>query len=164
MKKLVVGLVLAFLLVGTMALSAEDQIFASYNQKGHINLYGSVGYGYYYGIEGSVAAEYIIGEFAIGPVPFDWGVMARGLIGFEPYYGLSWGVGGLASLHMGLVWNLDFYASLGFGFSSWWGDPYPGFWSTNGVSYKLSKNLFVLVEAGYTSWTSYWGVGAVLKM
>jgi hypothetical protein len=157
-KKIVVGLVLAFLLVGALSLSA-------WNQKGHMNFYGSVGYNYW-GLDGSIGIEPILGEFAIGPVPLDWGVMARGIVGVDLYWGdLIWGAGALASLHMGLVWNLDFYAALGLGIAGYPGYPFRfGFSSFNGMSYKINEKFFVLVEGGYAVWNSFWGVGVVVKL
>lgn len=165
MKKIAVGLVLIFLLAGALSVSAEDQIFASWNQKGHTNVYASVGYNYW-GLDLSAGIEPILGEFAIGPVPFDWGIMGRALIGYDFYWGdLSWGAGVLASLHMGLVWNLDFYAALGLGLAGYPGYPFRlGISSFNGVSYKLNDKFFILVEGGYTVWTSIWGVGVVIKL
>lgn len=166
MKKTVIGLVLALLLVGAMTASAEDAVFASWNQKGHTNIYASVGYNYW-GLDGSVGFEPILGEFDLGPLPFDWGIMARGLVGFDMFstYGFNWGAGVLASLHLGLVWNLDFYAALGLGLAGYPGYPFRfGLSSFNGVSYKISDKFFILLEGGYTVWTSIWGVGVVVKL
>jgi hypothetical protein len=165
-KKIVVGLVLALLLVGAMTVSAEDAVFASWNQKGHMNIYGSIGYNYW-GFDVSPGIEFILGEFNIGPVPFDWGGMARGIVGFDLFsgYGFNWGAGALASLHMGLVWNLDFYAALGLGLAGWYGTPFRfGFASFNGLSYKLSDKFFVLLEGGYIVYTSIWGIGVQMKL
>lgn len=166
MKKLVVGLVLAFLLVGALTVSAEDKIFASWNQKGHSNLYASVGINGW-GLDLSAGFEPILGEFNLGPIPFDWGVMARGIVGFDPFYsyGFNWGAGALASLHMGLVWNLDFYAALGLGIAGWYGTAFRfGFASFNGLSYKLSDKFFVLLEGGYIVYSGIWGIGVVVKL
>ena len=166
MRKTVIGLVLALLLVGAMTASAEDAIFASWNQKGHTNIYASVGLNGY-GLDASIGFEPILGEFDLGPIPFDWGIMARGIVGFDPFwgYGFNWGAGALASLHFGLVWNLDFYAALGIGIAGWSGTPFWfGFANFNGLSYKLNDKFFLLLEGGYIVHTYIWGVGVVVKL
>ena len=76
MKKLFVVLVLVVVAAGAFA----DDIFASYNKPGNINIYAAVGWYHYF--EVTVAAEYMIGEFTLGTLPFDWGVAVRGGMDF----------------------------------------------------------------------------------
>ena len=84
MKKLL--LVMVVLLAVSGAAFAQD-VFASYNKPGDINLYASVGWSGWF--EVSAAAEYMVGEFNLGTLPFDWGIMARG--------GMEFGTGGSIS-------------------------------------------------------------------
>ena len=157
MKKLLVVLVLIVVAAGAFA---QDWA-ASYNEPGDINVYASVGW--YVWPEVSVAAEYIIGEFELGPVPFDWGVAVRG--GFD--IGTGWfgyAVGALATLHLGLgVAPIEFYASLG---AAFWG-PTAGipisFASYGGFTWWFSKNMGLLLENGYLGWY-FWGVGLEFKL
>jgi hypothetical protein len=157
MKKLLVVLVV-LAAVGTGAF-AQD-IFASYNKPGNINVYVSGGYAWYF--EVSAAAEVMIGEFALGPASVDWGLMARG--GLE--IGAGWvdfGVGALASMHLGLaVMPIEFYIALGACYNNWTTFPV-AFASYNGVTYWFSKSLGVVVEGGYIGWY-FWGVGLEFKL
>ena len=108
MKKLfVVLLVLSAVATGAFA----QNVFTSYNAPGNVNVYASVGY--YWFPEVSVAAEFVLGKFAIGPMPLDWGIAVRGGMDFWAG-GIDYAVGALATLHTGLaVFPLEFYASLG---------------------------------------------------
>ncbi|MCX7030746.1 MAG: hypothetical protein NTU62_11600 [Spirochaetes bacterium] len=156
MKKLLVVLVL----IGVAAGAFAQDWAASYNKPGNINLYASGGW--YYWPEVSVAAEYMIGEFNIGPVPLDWGVAVRGGMDFWSG-GIDYSVGALATLHLGLIWNLEFYASLGACFYG----PTAAFPVTvasyEGLTYWFSKSLGVVLESGYLGWY-FWGVGIEFKL
>jgi hypothetical protein len=158
MKKLcVVLLVLAAVATGAFA----QDVFASFNEPGDINLYASVGF--YWNLEASVAAEYVIGEFALGPLPFDWGVAVRG--GFDigaGYFGYA--AAALATLHTGLaVFPVEFYASIG---AAFYGPTvaFPVSFATyGGATWWFSKNVGLLVENGYLGWY-FWGVGVEFKL
>ena len=154
MKKLLV--VLVVLVAFATGAFAQD-MFASYNKPGNVNIYASAGW---YGFpEVTVGLEYMIGEFNIGPVPLDWGIQARA--GLE-FYGFDFTAGAMASLHMGLIWNLEIYAALGVCYNSWTTFPLDVA-SYNGITYWVSKNLGVLVETGYLGWY-FWGVGVEFKL
>ena len=156
MKKLL--LVMVVLLCVTGAAFAQD-VFASYNEPGDFNIYASVGWWYW--PEFSVAAEWVIGEFELGTLPFDWGVAARG--GFDVGYGwFGYSVGVLATLHLGLaVAPIEFYGSLGVCFNN---HVYPiNVASMGGLTWWFSKNMGLLVESGYLGF-GYWGVGLEFKI
>jgi hypothetical protein len=177
LKKTVIGLVLALLLVGAMTASAEDSIFAAYNKPGQLNLYGSVGFYGIWGLEGAIGAEMILGKFDVGPVPLEWGVMARGLIGFPFFLGgawIDWGAAPLVSLHTGLNFgkSLEFDVYLGLGLGLYgttgtyhtWNPINFGFASFDGIAWKLSDKLFLLGEYGYVGSTSIAGVGVKMNL
>ncbi len=158
MKKLFVVLVV-LLAVGTGAFAAD--VFASYNKPGDLNVYASVGW--YVFPEVSVAAEYVIGEFALGPVPFDWGVAVRGGMDFWSG-GIDYAIGALATLHTGLVaFPLEFYASIGAAFHGPTAAFPVAFATYGGVTWWFSKNLGLVLENGYLGWY-FWGVGVELKI
>jgi hypothetical protein len=155
MKKLLVVLVLVAVAAGAFA----QDVFTSYNEPGDFNLYASLGY--YYNLEASVGAEYIIGEFALGPLPFDWGLEARGQ--FDIGFGGSfyWGAGALATLHLGLsVVPLEFYVALGIAYTNWYGIYLASY---NGMTWWFSDKIGLLVEGGTVGW-GFWGVGLEFKI
>jgi hypothetical protein len=157
MKKLLVVLVLAAVATGAFA----EDVFASFNKPGNVNLYASAGW--YYWPEVSVAAEYVVGEFKVGSVPFDWGVAVRGGMDFWSG-GIDYSVGALATLHLGLgMFPLEFYASLGACFYG----PTAAFPVTvasyGGMTWWFAKNMGLLVENGYLGWY-FWGVGLEFKL
>jgi len=157
MKKL---LVVLLVLAGVTAGAFAQDVFASYNAPGDFNVYASVGY--WWGIDVNVAAEYMIGEFDLGPVPFDWGVMARGGMQFWGG-GLDFGVAALATLHMGLSWNLEFSVGAGVtAFNTW--TTFPVTWAQVAtVRYWFSENMAVFAEEGSIGFY-YWGVGLEFKL
>ena len=161
-RRILVGLVLGMMVFATMTVSAQQNIFVSYNKTGHMNVYATVGWGGGYWLLGAaVSAEFVIGQFSLGPVPFDWGIMASGVMNFLPGFGI--GADAMATLHLGLIWNLDFYAGLGLGVGIL---PFDiGLAQTVGVVYKLSDTLYL---QGQEIWNSngpgVYGVGIVLKL
>ena len=172
-RRMIAGLVLALLLIGTMAVSAQQKIpfLTSWNKPGHMNLSATVGW-YGWGIDAAVGGELIMGEFDVATIPLDWGVMAKALAGMDLFFGggISWGVAGVATLHWGLTWGLDIYAGLGVGVCSTYGTPFGiGIASADGVSWKLTDSLFLLADWTYinpifSGGVSAFGVGVQLKM
>ena len=164
MKKKIIGaLLVVFLLAGALSASAQD-VFASYNKPGNVNLYVAAGWGGWWLLGAGVDAEVVIGKFDLGPIPFQWGLMGMGLFNFLPGFGL--GAAGMATLHMGLVWNLDFFIGLGLG-----AEIIPGFGlgfaQTAGVCYKLSNSLTILATDCYIGGSTglgLYGVGLQLKL
>ncbi len=177
MKKTVVALVLALLLVGAMTASAESSVFAAYNKPGQLNLYGSVGFYGIWGLEAAIGAEMIVGKFDLGPVPLEWGIMARGVVGVPFFLGsgwIDWGAAPLASLHTGFNFGksleFDVYIALGLGLygstGTYWGwNPVNfGFASFDGIAWKLSEKFFILGEYGYVGSTSIAGIGVKMNL
>ena len=158
MKKLLVVLVLVVVAAGAFA----DDIFGSYNKPGNMNIYAAVGW--YYFPEVTVAAEYMLGEFTLGTVPLDWGVAVRGGMDFDSS-GFDFGVGALATLHLGLtVIPVEFYASLGVCYHNYNAPVIPvTVASFGGATWWFSKNIGLLVENGYLGWY-FWGVGVQVKI
>ncbi len=158
MKKLFV--VLLVLLAVTTGAFAQN-VFASYSKPGDIDLYASVGWAW--NLEASAAAEYMIGEFALGPLPMDWGIMVRGAFDIGSTFGF--GIGALASLHTGLAaFPLEFYIALGVAYYNWGFTTFPvTFASYNGMTWWFSKNLGLVVEGGYVG-LGFWGVGLEFKL
>ena len=158
MKKL---LVVLLVLVGVTAGAFAQDIFASYDQPGNINIYASLGWAW--NLEVSAAAEFMAGEFALGPLPMDWGVMVRGVFDVGSYFGF--GVGALATLHTGLAaFPIEFYIALGVAYYNWGLSGFPlTFASYNGMTWWFSKNMGLLVEGGYVGW-GFWGVGLEFKL
>lgn len=177
MKKTVIGLVLALLLVAAMSASAQDSIFAAYNKPGQLNLYGSVGFYGIWGLQGSVGAELIVGKFDIATIPLEWGVMARGVIGLPFFLGggwFDWGAAPLVSLHTGLNFGksleFDVYIGLGLGLYGTTGTYHSwnlinfGFAAFSGIAWKLSDKLFLLGEYGNVGSTSIAGIGVKMNL
>jgi hypothetical protein len=159
-KRILVAAVLVMALVGAMGASAADtNIFASYNKPGNVNLDLVAGWGGWLGV--GAQAELIIGKFDLGPVPFQWGVMAAGLVDI-PYIDI--GAGAMATVHMGLsVVPLDFFLGLGIGANFSYGFPI-GIAQTAGVAYKLSNSLTVMAIDTYLNGVSCYGAGIQLKL
>lgn len=155
MKKLLVVLVL----VGVAAGAFADEPFASWNEKGDVNVYASVGF--WGGVDAVVGAEFILGEFDLGPVPCDWGVMASA--GIEWWYGMYFGVGALATFHLGLTWNLDF--SLAAGVTAYNNlTSFPVTWAHDAIArYWFSEKMAAFVREGYLGF-HFWGVGLEFKL
>jgi hypothetical protein len=173
MKKLV--LVFVLVLAATSAF-AQSSWAKSYNKNGQFNIDVSVGY--WYGITGSVGLEFIITEFKIGNVPFDFGVAVRGAVEYIPYYydsAIFWGAGPLATLHMGLnAIPIEFFISAGLGLYGYgWTSGYTyagysafgvGFASIDGIIWHFSPNFGLLLEGGYVGAAGVWGIGVELKL
>ncbi len=157
MKKLFVVLVV-LLAVGTGAFAAD--VFASYNAPGDLNVYASAGF--WGGFDVLVGVEYIVGEFMLGPMPFDWGVMATGGVEFWAGW-VGFGVGAMATLHTGLIWNMDF--SVAAGVTAYNNvTAFPVTWAHDAAArYWISKNMALFVHEGWVGF-NYWGVGVELKL
>jgi hypothetical protein len=171
MKKILLIALLVVMAMSSFAATTSTQPWAkSFNKDGQLNLYASVGY--WYGIDGSVGLELILGEFNLGGVPIDYGIMGRGVIEMWNYFGLSglyWGAAPTFAVHLGLTGApVEFYASAGIGFNGYsysgvYNDLYPGFnigfASFDGMMWHFSDKFAFLVEYGYVGLASVWGVG-----
>jgi len=159
-KRIVLVLVAVMALVGALSASAADNnVFASYNKPGNVNLNVAAGWGGWLGV--GAQAEFIIGKFDLGPVPFQWGLMAAGIVDI-PY--IEIGAGGMATLHMGLgIVPLDFFLGLGLGVDFYGGFSL-GLAQTAGVAYKLSNSLTVMGTDTWLDGAYLYGVGIQLKL
>jgi hypothetical protein len=179
-KRIILVSVLVLLLGTAMGAFAADKDYSwmtSYNKPNHLNVYAGAGL-YYGGFNVTGGAEYIISDFEIGPVPFEWGIMAQAIVGFSNYAyttGIDWGAAPLASLHWGI--NLgggakfDFFVSAGLGVfgGAYWayyntGAVGLGFASYEGAMWMFSNNLGLLLEYGYIGWASTGAIGIVWKI
>lgn len=186
MKRKIVPLIAIALLlgsaVGAFAYEQKSKVYswmASFNRTGQLNLYAAVGF-YYVGFDVDGGPEVILANFDVGGVPLQFGVMARGLIGFGSFAGASWtdwGVAPMATLHWGIdvgnPWKFEFYIGLGAGI---WGTtgtyytafsgagPFFGFASADGVAWHVSENISIIIDYAYTGWVSVYGVGVKLNI
>jgi hypothetical protein len=179
-KRILLGAVVALILCTAFGAFAADKSYAwmtSYNKPNHINVYGGLGY-YWGGFNVTGGAEYIIGDFEIGPVPLEWGIMAQAIVGFASYSyatGIDWGAAPMVSLHwgtdFGAMAKFDFYVSAGLGLygGTYWAHDNSGalgfgFASYDGVMWMFSKDFGLLLEYGYIGWTSTGAIGIIWKL
>ena len=181
MKKVLLVLAVALLAAGLASAagaksSGDLSWMTSYNEPGQINVYASAALDPF-GVDGSVAGEYIVGKFNIGEVPLEWGAEARANLAFDSFLGyanwMDWGVAPMATLHWGVdfgkPWKFDFYVGAGVGVYGTTGDYYDngihvGFASYNGVSWQFSDKIALLSEGGYIGYSGVWGLGAKFKL
>lgn len=161
----------------------QSKIFETWMHKG--NFMVNVGANYsYLGLGIGGGAEMILTEFTIADiVPFQVGGMVRGFVDPISVYGLSFGAGGLITLHFSIkslkldipyADNTDWYIGLGLGLNIvpnwtssyyWYGDPNGlGLWSTDGLNYFLNENMAVFAEYTYFGQLSGGTLGLMLKL
>jgi len=179
-RKVVVVFVLALFLcaaVGAFAFEQKSKTYpwmASFNKTGQVNLYAAIGY-YYVGFDVSGGAESILGNFDISGIPLEWGIAARGLIGFGSFAGyaswIDWGAAPMVTLHWGVdfngPWKFEWYIGLGLGLYGTTGTyysfvgsgPFFGFASSDGVAWHFADNLSLIIDYSYVGWTSVYGIG-----
>jgi hypothetical protein len=185
-KRIVVGLVVAMLLIGTVGAFAAGETkstvypwMASYNKAGQLNLYAAVGF-YGFGVDLNVGPEIIISKFDIAGIPLSLGATVRGLIGFGGFLGaswLDWGVAPMATLHWGVdfgaPWKFDWYIGAGLSISGTTSTYYTfgtngavqfGFASADGVAWHFSNNLALIVDYTYSYYISTAGIGIKLAL
>ncbi len=143
--------------------------------KGDFAAYAGIGIGYGFSIVPGV--EWIFADVKAGTVPLAFGLSAKGLINFYPGFWSSYGIGALATGHLGLkgldipefFQNLDFYISLGLGLSyfSWeagyvplFDNPHFGFATADGVAYYINKKWAVYIEGTYVGYVAGAVIGA----
>lgn len=181
MKKILsVALVLLLCVAfGAFAKETKSSKFpwmVSYNQPGQFNLYASAGF-YGFGLEVSAGPELMMGSFDIAGVPLEWGLTARGLIGFSSYFGyaswLDWGVAAMGTIHWGVDFGgplkFDWYVGLGPSLSGSTGTYYgsslmPWLANFDGVTWQFSDNFALIVEYTYTYYASIGGVGIKMNL
>jgi len=142
--------------------------------KGDLAAFLGLGVGWGFSLDPGV--EWAFLEWKAGDkVPFTFGLAGKGAINFRPNYWTSFGIGALATAHLGLkgldipdfLQHLDIYIGAGVGlrFFSYdsashvdYGDSVLGFATSNGVAYYINDKW-----AGYLefNWWSHSG-GATL--
>ncbi len=179
-RRVVIVLVVVLLLcssAGVFAAAKPASWMTSFNKDGQLNVYGSVGF-YGFGIDINAGPEITIGHFDIAGIPFEWGAMVRGMVGFSSFLGytswIDWAVAPAVTLHFGAdfgsPWRFDWYAGLGLGISGTTGTYYNytgvgfGLASFDGVAWHFSNNLSLIVEYGYTYYLSTAGIGLKLNL
>ncbi len=144
--------------------------------KGDFAAYAGIGIGYGFSIVPGV--EWAFADVKISDtVPLAFGLSAKGLINFYPGFWSSYGLGVLATAHLGLkgldipdfLQKLDFYLSAGLGLSyfSWesgyvplFDNPHFGFATADGVAYFINEKWAVYLEGTYVGYVAGAVIGA----
>jgi hypothetical protein len=164
---ILVSLLLCLSVVGAFAAQKSDSIpwWISMNTPGQMNV--AVGGGYtYYGFGVDASAIFTFGEFAIGPIPFSWGVTALADVGFT--YGMGIGAGAFAALEtswdFGSIWKFTWQAgigpAIGFGISGYYASDAGfgiGLGSYESSAWWFSDNMALVGQYAYM-W-SFFGPG-----
>jgi hypothetical protein len=183
-RKIVLLAVVVLLVLSSVSAFAFEQKsktypwMASFDGPGQLNIYAAVGF-YYVGYDLTGGLELIIGNFDISGVPFEWGIEARGLIGFASAAGLTWidwGAAPMVTLH----WSIDggglakfeFYGGLGLGLYGTGGTyytfagygPFIGFAGAGGVAWHFANNFALILDSSYVGWTGAYGVGLKVSL
>ncbi len=189
-RRVVVTLAAALLVlsaVGAFAYEQKSRTYswmASYDRTGQLNIYASVGF-YYVGYEIGGGPEFILGNFNISGVPFEWGLMARALLGFGSFAGYAnwfdWGVAPMVTLHWGNDFGqglrFEWYGGLGLGifgttgtyftdhagFPSGYG-PFLGFAGAGGFAWHFADNFALIADYSYVGLTSNFGIGLKISL
>lgn len=186
MKRRIVVIFAAVLLVcsamGAFAFEQKSKTYpwmASFNRTGQLNLYAAVGF-YYVGYDVTAGLEVILGNFNISGVPFEWGLEARGVLGFASFSGfgswIDWGAAPMVTLHWGIDGGsglkFDFYGGLGLGLYGTGGTyyaftgygPFFGFAGAGGVAWHFADNFALILDSAYVGWTGTYGLGLEVSL
>jgi len=162
MKKLVLGLVLAVLLLAIPStVFAQNVNWDGQLHKGDFGAFVGVGLGY--GVTVIPGVEWIWGDWKLGDVlPLACGVAVKGAINFYSDYWSSYGAAGFITGHVGFrgldipefLQNFDVYAGIGLGFYYYsWASGYLGgdefdinFASTEGLAYYFNEKFALYFE------------------
>lgn len=183
-KGIRLAVVLGFLFVtvtGAFAYEQKSSVYpwmASFNKTGQVNLYASAGF-YYVGFDVSAGPELILGNLDLSGIPLQWGVAARGIVGFGSYAGVSWldwGAAPLVTLHWGIdvggLGKFEWYGGVGVGLYGTTGTyytflkgggPFIGFASADGIVWHFSDKVGLILDYAYVGWTSVYGVGVKIN-
>jgi len=181
MKKLVLGLVVAALLLMIPAAAFSQNVDWEGNyEKGDFSVFAGIGIGYGFSIVPGV--ELAFAEWKVGDVlPLTFGAALKGSINIYSSYWTAFGVGGLATVHLGFkgldipefLQKFDVYASLGVGVSFFnytgvyagWDqrDVYFGIATADGVAYFISDKFAVYAEGNYWAYGGGATIGALYK-
>ncbi|HTO21921.1 MAG TPA: hypothetical protein VMQ10_05525 [Spirochaetia bacterium] len=174
----VVVLLLCISVAGAFAAekkSSEVPWLASLNGPGTVNFTVTGGYTWW-GLGLNAGAEFTLSQFALGPLPLDFGITAQGSLGFDPF-GIGVAAAGLATLNIGFDFGkgvvFEAFVGLGPGIvtETWSGGGGLGFGIAeySGFTWWFSKNIGLTGEEGYVSafgW-GYWyfaGIGVTFKL
>jgi hypothetical protein len=169
--------------VGVLLLAIPMSVFAAPKKVNWVGLvhkndfavFAGVGFGYGFTIAPGV--EWAFADWKAGDVvPLAFGLTGKGMINFYSGFWTSYGIGALATAHLGLkgldipdfLQNLDFYLSLGVGLSwfsynagvSTYGAMNVGFATSDGLAYYINKNWAVYAEYTYWGFASGGTIGA----
>jgi hypothetical protein len=178
MKKMIVGLVLVFLVLGTFGAFAAGETksktypwMASFDNPPQLNLYAAVGF-YGFGVDINVGPEFVFAKFEPAGIPLELGATVRGLLGFSGFLGVSWidwAIAPMVTLHWGVdfggPWKFDWYIGAGLGISGSTGTYYNytgvgfGFASSDGVAWHFSNSFALIFDYAYTYYMSSAGIG-----
>jgi hypothetical protein len=149
----------------------------SYNEASQFNLYAVAGVGFS-SLTASLGGEYVIGEFNIDVVPLQWGVMVRGILGYNTSYGdgeyLDWGVAPMVSLHWCTDWGqhagFEFYAAVGLGLdggvahdNSGVSSPL-GVASSVGLGWYFSDSMALVLDFTHIGYTNCFSLGVKINL
>jgi len=178
MKKLVLGLVLAVVLLAVPStVFAQTVDWDGQFHKGDFAAFAGLGIGY--GITIVPGVEWIWGDWKLGDaLPLAAGAAVRGAVNFYSDFWSSYGAAGLVTARLGFkgldipefLQNFELYAGVGLGFYYYnWASGYLGgdefsvtFASNSGTAYHINEKLAVYGEYNY--WGYSRGVlGVMLK-
>ena len=169
MKKLALLLAVAVLVLAIPSAAFAQKNWDGLVHKGDFAAFVGVGYGW--GLSVVPGVEWAFADVKVGDtVPLAFGVVGKGVINFYSDFFTSYGVGALASAHLGLkgldipkfLQNLDFYISLGLAFSAFsyatgsaldYGNTRFGFATSNGVAYYFNDKWAIYLEGNYWSYS-----------
>jgi opacity protein-like surface antigen len=173
MKKAVLVLAVILVLVLPSAAFAQKN-WVGLVHKGDFAAYAGVGVGYGFSVVPGV--EWAFADVKFGnTVPVAFGLTGKGILNFYPGFWSSYGLGALATAHLGLkgldlpdfLQRLDFYISAGLGVSyfSWnsgytalFNDWHFGFATADGVAYYFNDKWAIYAEGTYMGYVA----GAVI--
>jgi hypothetical protein len=176
MKRLALVLALAVLLLAIPGAAFAQKSWDGLVHQGDFAAYVGIGFGYGFSVVPGV--EWAFADFKIGDtVPLALGLAGKGIINFYPGAWTSYGLGALATAHLGLkgldipdfLQNLDFYISLGIGLSwfTWdsgyialFDNPHFGFATADGVAYYINDKWAVYLEGNYMGYVAGAVIGA----
>jgi hypothetical protein len=177
MKRLALLLaVLVLILAIPGAAFAQKASWDGLVHKGDFAAYLGIGIGYGFSVVPGV--EWAFADVKAGTVPLAFGLSGKGILNFYPGFWSSYGLGALATVHLGLkgldipdfLQNLDFYLSAGLGMSYFsWASGYSplfsndlhfGFATADGVAYYINDKWAVYLEGTYMGYVAGAVIGA----
>lgn len=174
MKKLALLLAVVVLVLAIPGSAFAQSSWNGLVHKGDFAAFVGLGLGWGFSVAPGV--EWAFADVKFGnTVPVAFGLTGKGVINFYSGFWTSYGIGALATAHLGLkgldipefLQNLDFYLSAGIAFSFFdydagstldYGDSKLGFATSDGVAYYINDKWAVYLEGNYFN---YAGGGAL---